>query len=46
VTRLKLKLLSVRLGIVLILMQDRGTVCGEHTISSEIILHASDGTSR
>jgi hypothetical protein len=39
VTRLKSKLLSICLEIVLILMQDRCTVCTEHTISSEIVLH-------
>ena len=37
-TRLKWKLVSARLKIVLILMQDRCTVCVEHTIGSEIIL--------
>ena len=31
---------------VLILTQDRGTVCVEHTIGSEIILDAPDGTPR
>jgi hypothetical protein len=36
--RLKWKLISVRLDIVLILTQDRCTVCVEHTIRSEIIL--------
>ena len=29
-----------------ILMQDRYTVCTEHTIGSEIILDAPDGTPR
>jgi hypothetical protein len=38
VTRLKSKLLSIRLEIVLILTQDRCTVCAEHT-SSKIVLH-------
>ena len=37
---------SVRLEIVLILMQDRCTVCVEHTIGSEIILDAPDGAPR
>ena len=40
---------EARLGlsdIVLILTQDRSTVCIEHTISSEIILDALDGTPR
>ena len=32
--------------IVLILMQDRCTVCVEHTIGSEIVLDAPDGTPR
>ena len=32
--------------IVLMLMQDRCTVCVEHTIGSEIILDAPDGTPR
>jgi hypothetical protein len=37
VTRLKSKLISVNLEIVLIIMQDRCTVCTEHTIGSELI---------
>jgi hypothetical protein len=37
-------LVLVCLEIVLILMQDRCTVCVERTIGSEIILDASDGT--
>jgi hypothetical protein len=44
VTRLKWKLLSVHLDIVLILMQDRCTVCVDHTIGSEIVSDAPDGT--
>jgi hypothetical protein len=44
VMRLKWKLLSVRLDIVLILKQDRCTVCVDHTIGSEIISDAPDGT--
>ena len=44
VMRLKWKLNSVCLEIVLILGQDRCTVCAEHTIDSEIILDAPDGT--
>ena len=36
----------VRLEIVLILAQDRCTVCAERTIGSEIILDAPNGTSR
>jgi len=34
------------LEIVLTLMQDRRMVCAEHTIESEIILEAPDGTPR
>ena len=37
---------SVYLEIVLILMQDRCTVCAERTIGLEIILDAPDGTPR
>jgi hypothetical protein len=44
VTRLKWKLDSVHLEIVLLLMQDWCTVCAEHTICSEIILDVSDGS--
>ena len=44
--RLKWKLVSVRLEIVLILTQDRCTVSTERTIGSEIILDANDGTPR
>ena len=36
-TWLKWKLVSVRLEIVLILMQDRSTVCAEHSIGTEIV---------
>jgi hypothetical protein len=39
-------LVSFRLEIMLILMQDRCTICGERTIGSEIILDAPDGTPR
>ena len=45
-TRLKWKLVLVRLEIVVILKQDRGTVCAKPTIGSEIILNATDGTPR
>ena len=45
-TGLKWKLITVCLEIVLILMQDRSTVCVERTIGSEIILDAPDGTPR
>ena len=44
VMRHKWKLNSVYLEIVLILTQDRGTVCSEHTIGNEVILDAPDGT--
>ena len=39
-------LFLVNLEIVLILTQDRCMVCAEHTIGSEIILDAPDGTAR
>ena len=42
--RLKWKLDSICLEIVLILMQDRCTVCTEHTICLEINVDAPDGT--
>ena len=44
--RLKWKLVSIRLEIVLILTQDRCMVCAERTIGSEIILAAPDDTPR
>jgi hypothetical protein len=44
--RLKWKLILVRLKIVLILTQDRCTVCTEHTIGSEIVSHTPDETPR
>jgi hypothetical protein len=37
-------LVSFCLEIVLILIQDRSTICTEHTIGLEIILEAADGT--
>jgi hypothetical protein len=40
------KLGSVRLVIVQLLMQDWSTVCVEHTVGSEIVLEAPDGTPR
>ena len=46
VTRLKWNLVLVLLDIVLILMQDRCTVCAKHTIGSETVLDAPDGTPR
>jgi hypothetical protein len=36
----------VCLETVLVSVQDRSTVCPEHTIGIEIILHALDGTLR
>jgi hypothetical protein len=39
-------LVLVCLEIVLALTQDRCTVCAEHTIGSEIILDAPDGSPR
>jgi hypothetical protein len=44
VTRLKWKLGSVRLEIVVILTQDRCTVCTEHPRGSKIVLDTPDGT--
>ena len=44
VTRHKWKLNSVYLEIVLILTQDRGTVCSERTTGMEVISEAPDGT--
>jgi hypothetical protein len=46
VKRHKSNLVSVRLEIVLILMQDRCIVYAECTIGSAIILDAPDGTPR
>jgi hypothetical protein len=46
VTRLKWKLDSICLEKVVILTQDRCTVCAKHNIGSEIILHTPDGTPR
>ena len=46
VMRLKWKLDLVYLEIVLILTQDRCSVCAERTTGSEIDLDASDGTPR
>jgi hypothetical protein len=37
-------LTSFHLEVVLILMQDRSTVCAKHTTNSEIVLDAPDGT--
>jgi hypothetical protein len=46
VTRLKWKLGSVRLEIVLLLMQDWCMVCIERPVGSKIVLKAPDGTPR
>jgi hypothetical protein len=46
VMRLKWKLVSVYLEIVLNFTQDRCTVCTERRIGSKIILDAPDGTPR
>ena len=37
---------SIRLEMVLVLVQDRCTVCAERTIGSDIVLDAPDGTPR
>ena len=37
-------LVTVHLGMVLVLVQDRCTVCAKHNIGSEIVLDAPDGT--
>ena len=37
---------SVHLEMVLVLVQDRCTVCAERTMGSEIVLDAPDGTPR
>ena len=37
---------SVRMEMVLVLMEDRCTVCAKRTIGSDIILDAPDGTPR
>ena len=44
--RLKWKLVSILSDKVLILKQDRCTVCVKYTIGSEIVLDAPDGTPR
>jgi hypothetical protein len=46
VTRLKWKLGTVHLDIVLLLMHDWCTVCVERTVGSEIVLEALDGSPR
>jgi hypothetical protein len=42
----QIKVLSVYLEIVLILIEDRCTVCAERTVGPEIILNAPDGSPR
>ena len=37
---------SVRLEMVLVLVQDRCTVCAQRTIGSDIVLDAPEGTPR
>jgi hypothetical protein len=39
-------LVLVRLEMVLVLLQDRVTVCAKHTLGLEIILDKADGTPR
>jgi hypothetical protein len=46
VMRLKWKLDSVHLEIVLLLMQDWCSICVECAVGSEIVLEAPDGTPR
>jgi hypothetical protein len=46
VTRLKWKLVSVRLEIVLILTQDSSVVYAKRTVGSEIVLDTPEGTPR
>jgi hypothetical protein len=46
VTWVTWNLVLVHLETVLVLVQDRSTVCTEHTIGIEIILNALDGTAR
>jgi hypothetical protein len=46
VTMLKWKLVTVRLEMVINLMQDRCTVCAKHTIGLEIVLDTPNGTPR
>ena len=45
-TRLKWKVVSVHLEIVLFLTHDRCMVCAERTIGSEMVLDTPDGTPR
>ena len=45
-TRIKWKLVSVRLEILLFLTQDRCTICAERTIGSNIVFDAPDVSPR
>ena len=42
----QVELISVLSDIVLILTQDRSTVCAERTIGSDVVLDTPDGTPR
>ena len=44
--KLNWKLVSVRLEIVLVLVQDRCTVCAKRTIGSDIVKDTPNGTTR
>ena len=46
VTWIMWNLVSIRLEIVLVLVQDRCTVCARCSIGSKIVLDAPDGTPR
>jgi hypothetical protein len=46
VTGVMWNLISVHLEIVLILTQDRCMVCNDRTVDLEIVLDATDGTSK
>jgi hypothetical protein len=46
VERLKWMLVSICLEIVLIMTQDSYMLCAEHTIGSEIVLDAPEGSPR
>jgi hypothetical protein len=46
VTLVMYNLVSVRLVIVLVLLQDRSRVCTKRTIASESVLDGPDGTPR
>jgi hypothetical protein len=46
VTRVVWNFILVRLETALVSVQDRCTVCTEHTMGTEIVLDAHDGTPR